>query len=123
MPSVLTDAPFTKTTLTYSVATGEWETDENGNQVPKTTSGTLSVIFAPYRFDQLRFRPGADPQVVPGRGELIDPFAFPEGVTVGATMTCTYAGRDWNLKLTNIIPNDIPDVEFGSFFTADMTPA
>lgn len=123
MPSVLIDAPFTKTTLTYSAPTGAWELDGNGNQVPKVTTGTLSAVFAPYRFDQLRVLPGADAQVVAGRGELVDPLTFPAGVGVGSVLTLTWAGRDCELVITNVIPNDIPSVDFGSYFAGDIRPA
>jgi hypothetical protein len=122
MPSVLADAPFTTVTLTYSAPTGEWTVDGNGNAIPAVTTGTLEALFAPYRFDQLRLLPGADAQVVAGRGELVDPMTFPEGVGVGSVLTLEWAGRDCELVITNVIPNDIPSVDFGTYFAGDIRP-
>ena len=122
MASVLEAAPFTQTTLTYNAPTGAWTTDENGNQVPATTTGTLKALFAPFTTDQLRVLPGADAQVVAGRGELVDPLVFPDGVGVGSVLSLEWAGRDCELVITNVIPNDIPSVEFGTYFAGDIKP-
>ncbi len=121
MPSVLTSAPFTKTTLTYTVQGAKTGVDANGNPTFATTTGTLTVLFAPYRFDQLRVQPGSDPKVIAGRGELIDPLTFPTGVGIGSRLTCTFNGYDCELVITNIIPNDLASVvDFGSYFAADL---
>lgn len=121
MPSLLAGAPFVQTTLTARVpVSGQWETDANGNDAPKTTQITLKALFAPYRFDQLRFRPGADPKIVAGRGELIDPLTFPSGVGVGSRLSLTWAGQTGELLITNIIPNDLAGIEFGTYFAGDI---
>lgn len=120
MPSLLADAPFAQTTLTYTVEGMAGPPDEYGNPTYTTTSGTVKALFAPYRFDQLRFRPGSDPKVIAGRGELIAPLTFPAGVGIGSVLTCTFAGRSCSLTITNIIPNDLVGVDFGAYFAGDM---
>jgi len=120
MPSLLADAPFGQLTLTYEAPDGSTSTDAYGNPVPGTTSGTVNVLFAPYKFDQLRPQPGADPKVIGGRGELVNPLSFPAGIGVGSELLCTFAGEACTLKITSIIPNDLPSVAFGDFFQADL---
>ena len=120
MASLLANTPFEQTTLTYSAPDGSTSTDAYGNPVPGTTSGTVKVLFAPYKFDQLRPQPGADPKVIGGRGELVNPLSFPAGIGVGSELLCTFAGEACTLKITSIIPNDLPSVAFGDFFQADL---
>lgn len=123
MPSVLTDAPFAKTTLTYSVPTGAWTTDGNGNQIPATSSGTLTAFVSVDRARQLRQQPGADPRLTPITIELDNPLALPVGVTLGSVLTFTWDGAAVQAVITSVSPNDIPGVDFGTVIRADMTPA
>lgn len=121
MASLLADTPFERTTFTYTVVSGApTGTDAWGNPVYATTTGTLDVIFAPYRFDQLRMVPGSDPKIIAGRGELVAPLTFPAGVGIGSVLTCTYAGQSCEATITTVIPNDLQGVAFGTFFTADL---
>lgn len=120
MASLLANAPFEQTTLTYQAPDGTTTTDAYGNPVPGSTSGTLKALLAPFKADQLQRLEGADVTTIRVRGELIDPLAFPSGVGVGSQLTLTYAGKSWTLTLTSIIPNDLPGVAFGSYFEGDM---
>lgn len=120
MPSLLVDAPFEQLTLTYQTE-GTPGTDGYGNPIINPgTPGTLTVLFVPYRFDQLRPMEGSDPKVIAGRGELIDPLTFPAGVGIGTKLTCTFAGYSCELTITNLIPNDLVGVDFGTYFAADL---
>lgn len=120
--SLLVDAPFTRTTLTYQGA-GSWGTGDDGQPIlvpgaPKK----LTALIAPSRADQLRYLPGADVELVVGRGELIDPLTLPAEVAVGTVLTCTYAGRVYELTITNVIVNDLVGVDFGDYFGFTMRP-
>jgi len=119
MPSLLATAPFQQQTFTYETVTGT-TTDAFGNPVPVTTTGTITCLFAPYRFDQLRPQPGADPKVIAGRGELIDPLAFPDGVGIGSRLTGVWDGQAVTATITNVIPNDLVGVDIGTYFAADL---
>lgn len=121
MPSVLTDAPFTKTTLTYTVQTvTPGAADAFGNPTFTTTTGTLSAFLSPNKTAALQRLPGSDVNMVPVKGELDDPLTFPAGVGVGSVLTLTYAGKASTLTLTLVMPNDLVGVDFGSFFQGDM---
>jgi hypothetical protein len=120
MPSVLTAAPFTKTTLTYSVLGAPGAADAFGNPTFVTTTGTVVAFIAPNKTAALQRLPGADENVVPIKGELDDPLVFPAGVGVGSRLTLTYAGRASVLTLTLVAPNDLVGVSFGTFFQGDL---
>ena len=121
--SILADAPFEQTTFGY-VSPGGTGTDEYGQPIDLPgIPGSLLASFAPFKRDQVRFVEGADPNVIEGRGELLDPTDFPTFITLGSDLTCTYAGRSWTAKLTSIIPNDLPTVSLGAYFEATLTPA
>lgn len=122
MTSVMADAPFEKVTLTYSVRGAESGRDALGNPTHSVSTGTLSALFAPYRFDQLRIQPGADPHLIAGRGELVSPLTFPHGVGIGSTLSCTYNGVPCEVTIKTIIANDLIGVAFGAYFTADLRP-
>lgn len=120
MTSLMANTPFARTTFTFSVEGAQTGTDADGNPVFGSTTGTLSAIFAPYRFDQLRIQPGSDPKVIAGRGELVSPLTFPAGVGIGSVLTCEFGGQKCEATLTTVIPNDLPGFGFGTFFTADL---
>lgn len=120
MPSVLTGAPFQKTTLTYSIQGAVTGTDQFGNPVFGTTTGTLSVFLAPSKSAALQRLPGADVNQVAVVGELDDPLTFPAGVGVGSVLTLTYAGKASELTLTLVVPNDLVGVDFGTYFQGDL---
>lgn len=120
MASVLTNAPFTKTTLTYTVQGTVGAADAFGNPTFTTTTGTVSAFLSPNKVAALQRLPGADVNIVPVKGELDSPLAFPAGVGVGSVLTLTYAGKASTLTLTLVMPNDLEGVDFGSFFQGDM---
>ena len=121
MPSVLTAAPFTKYTLTYTVqSTTPGAVDEFGNPTFTTTTGTLSAFLSPDKSAALQRLPGADVNAVQVKGELDDPLTFPAGVGVGSVLTVTYAGKASTLTLTLVMPNDLTGVDFGTFFLGDL---
>jgi hypothetical protein len=120
MPSVLTNAPFTKTTLTYSVQGVAGAPDAFGNPTFVTTTGTLVAFVSPSKTAALQRLPGADVNAVPMRGELDDPLTFPAGVGVGSVLTLTYAGKPSTLTLTLVMPNDLVGVAFGTYFQGDL---
>ena len=120
MPSVLTNAPFVKTTLTYSVQGAATGVDAFGNPVFGTTTGTLSAFVAPSKSAALQRLPGADVNQVAVVGELDDPLTFPAGVGVGSVLTLTYAGKASQLTLTLVMPNDLVGVDFGTYFQGDL---
>lgn len=120
MTSVMAGTPFTQTAMTYSIEGSQVGTDADGNPVFGSATGTLMVLFAPYRFDQLRLQPGSDPKVIAGRGELVSPLTFPPGVGIGSKLSCLFAGYTCEVTITNIIPNDLPIVPFGTYFAADL---
>lgn len=118
--SVLTSTPLKRYTLSYTLEGEQTGTDENGNPVFGSTAGELTALLAPYKFDQLQPQPGADPKVTSGRGELLEPLQFPEGLGVGSEFACEYAGRAGILKVTSITENDLPGVAFGAYFQFDL---
>ena len=121
MPSVLTSAPFTKYTLTYTVQrTTPGAVDEFGNPTFTTTTGTLVAFLSPDKSAALQRLPGADVNAVQVKGELDDPLTFPAGVGVGSVLTVTYAGKASTLTLTLVMPNDLEGVDFGTFFLGDL---
>lgn len=120
MPSVLTDAPFAKTTLTYTVQGAASGTDAFGNPTFTTTTGTLSVFLAPSKSAALQRLPGADVNAMTVVGELDDPLTFPAGVSVGSVLDVTYAGLPSKLTLTLVMPNDLVGVDFGTYFQGDL---
>jgi hypothetical protein len=120
MPSVLTDAPFVKTTLTYTLQGAAGSPDAFGNPTYATSTGTVSAFVSAAKIDALQRLEGADAQIVRAQGELDNPLTFPAGVGVGSVLTLTYAGRACTLTLTNVIPNDIVGVRFGTFFQGDL---
>lgn len=123
MPSVLTDAPFEKTTLTYTVQGAQSGTDANGNPTFATTTGTMSAFVSPDRARQLRQAPGVDSQLIPVTVELDDPLTLPTGVGLGSVLTLTWAGRASKLRITSVSPNDLTGVDFGTFLLGEITPA
>ena len=120
MPSVLTAAPFTKYTLTYTVQGAADTVDEFGNPTFTTTTGTVSAFLSPDKTTALQRLPGADVNAVQVKGELDDPLTFPAGVGVGSVLTVTYAGKASTLTLTLVMPNDLTGVDFGTFFLGDL---
>jgi hypothetical protein len=121
MSSVLTAAPFTKTTLSYTVqGTTPGAVDEYGNPTFTTTTGTVSAFVSPDKRSALERLPGADVNATTLKGELDDPLTFPAGVGVGSILTLTYAGKASTLTLTAVIPNDLVGVAFGTFFIGDL---
>jgi hypothetical protein len=125
MASVLTDAPFTKFTLTYTAQTvTPGAADAFGNPTFTTTTGTVSAFLAPIvargGIGGLVRLPGADVNIVPVKGELDSPLTFPAGVGVGSVLTLTYAGKASTLTLTLVAPNDLVGVDFGTFFLGDL---
>ena len=122
--SVIADAPFTHTTLTYSAPGVEpGAPDEWGNPTFPPTTGTVRAIVAPDRAAQLRRLEGADQTLVMVRGELVDPLVFPANVGVGSVLTLTWAGQAMRLTLTGVTPNDIVGVNFGAAFAGEMIPS
>ena len=121
MPSVLTGAPFTKYTLTYTVQSATpGAVDEFGNPTFTTTTGTIVAFLAPDKSAALQRLAGSDVNAVTIRGELDDPLTLPAGVGVGSVLTVTYAGKASTLTLTLVMPNDLEGVDFGSFFLGDL---
>lgn len=120
MPSVLTDAPFTKTTLTYTVQGVAGPVDEFGNPTFTTTTGTVVAFVTPDKSAALQRLPGSDVNATTMRGELDDPLTFPAGVGVGSVLTLSYAGKASTLTLTLVMPNDLEGVAFGTFFLGDL---
>lgn len=122
--SILADAPFEQVTFSFNDPSGgSWEQDEWGQDVwVPGGRGELVTQFAPFKRTQIEFQPGANPELVEGRGELITPLDFPESVRVGSVLQCEYAGSSWDARLTVIIPNDLIGVNFGAYFEATLTP-
>ena len=120
MASVLTDAPFAKTTLTYTVLGAPGAADAFGNPTFTTTTGTLSAFVSPAKAPALQRLPGADVNATTVVGELDDPLTFPAGVGVGSVLTLTYAGKASTLTLTLVMPNDLVGVAFGAYFQGDL---
>lgn len=123
--SILADAPFNdRYTVTYELESdAQTGTDSaTGNPTFTPSSSTLLLSFAPYRFDSLRMQEGADAELVKGRGELINPLTFPTGIKTGSEFAMTYLGVAGILKITNIIPNDLP-VDFGDAYQGEWRPS
>lgn len=121
--SVIADAPFVQHELVFTKS-GGWGTDPDGQPIilPGETE-TLKATFSPFKRTQVVRAEGADPQLIEGRGELIEPLDFPEGVGRGSTLDCQYAGGYWKALITNIVENDLVNVDFGAYFEATLTPA
>ena len=122
--SILADAPFEQVTFAFNDPSGgHWEVDEWGQDVwVPGGRGELVTQFAPFKRTQIEFQPGANPEVVEGKGELITPLDFPASVRVDSVLQCTFNGRLWDARITNIIPNDLIGVNFGAYFEATLTP-
>jgi|SRR5690625_945434 len=121
--SILADAPFERTTFTApgTPTVGE---DEWGNPIEVPGSPVeLVALFAPFKRTQIEFQPGADVSSVEGRGDLLEPLEFPASVRVGSTLSCEYGGKSWSARVTNLIPNDLIGVNFGTYFEVTLSPA
>lgn len=120
--SVLATAPFVQTQLKATLPGSGWTVDPvTGNPIPAPgQTVTLMAFVAPYRFDQLRLLPGADTELIRGRGELVAPLEFPTGIGVGSVLKLTYAGQAYDLTITTLIENDLPVVAFGTYFGFTM---
>lgn len=124
MPSVIADAPFVHTTLTYSApGTEPGAPDEWGNPTWPPIMGTLKAIVVPDRAAQLRRLGGADQALIMVKGELVDPLVFPANVGIGSVLTLSWAGQSMQLTLTGVTPNDIIGVRFGTAFVGEMIPS
>jgi hypothetical protein len=117
--SVFKDAPFAEHTLTYQVGGAQTGTDEYGNPVFGSSTGTLKVLMAPDHQAQLQRQPGADARLIVMKGELKAPLAFPAGVGLGTVFSVSYAGKPGKLTLTAIKENDLIGVPFGAGFSGD----
>lgn len=111
MASVLSAAPFVKHQLSYRAPTAT---------AGVYTTGTVTAFVSPYRFDHFRNLPGADTELIRGRGELVSPLSFPAGVGVGSELTLTYSGQAYVLTILTIIENDLVGVPFGAYFGFTM---
>ena len=120
MPSVLTGAPFVKTTLTYTTQAAVTGVDSLGNPTFSTSTGTLVAFVTPSKAAALQRLPGADVNVVAMKGELDDPLVFPASIGVGSVLSLTYAGQASELTLTLVMPNDVIGVAFGTYFQGDL---
>lgn len=121
--SILADAPFEQVTFTWHQPGSGMVEDPWGNPIPDPgTEVQLKAHFAPWKLPQLQLVPGADQVVVEGRGDLVEPLTFPEGVTKGADLRVTFAGRSWVARLDTIIPNDLIGVNFGTYFECTLRP-
>jgi hypothetical protein len=120
VPSVLTGAPFVKTTLTYTIQVVATGVDSLGNPTFSTSTGTLVAFVTPSKAAALQRLPGADVNVVVMKGELDDPLVFPASIGVGSVLSLTYAGQASELTLTLVTPNDLIGVEFGTYFQGDL---
>ena len=125
MPSVLTGAPFVKTTLTYTTQAAVTGVDSLGNPTFSTSTGTLVAFVGAIRTTSiggvmLQRLPGADVNVVAMKGELDDPLVFPASIGVGSVLSLTYAGQASELTLTLVMPNDLIGVAFGTYLQGDL---
>ena len=121
--SILADAPFEQVTFTWHQPGSGMVEDPWGNPIPDPgTEVEFRALFAPWKRPQLQLQPGADRVVVEGRGDLVEPLVFPEGVTKGTDLRVNYAGRSWVARLDTIIPNDLVGVNFGAYFECTLTP-
>jgi len=109
--SLLATAPFRKHQLAYEAPAA----DPNN-----PARGTVTAFVSPYRFDHFRNLPGADTELIRGRGELVSPLSFPAGVGVGSELTLTYSGQAYVLTILTIIENDLVGVPFGAYFGFTM---
>lgn len=117
--SVIAEAPFSHTVLEFdseqSYQIGE---DDFGNPVYGSRTVELNALVAPYKLDHLRRAEGADPKVIPLRGELVEPLTS-EHLKLGTTCRFSYNGQDGTLTITNVILNDVIGVNFGTYFAGD----
>lgn len=120
--SVFADAPFAQHVLTCKVPTGEWGEDDRGNPVPIDGEVQVTASVAPFKATQLQRQPGADAKLSTVRGSLIEPLTFPAGVAVGSVLTLDWLGKPHKLTITNLIPNALPKVRFGTYFEGELTP-
>lgn len=127
MASVLADAPFDQFDLVYTLESETQEgEDDFGNPVfvaAAPEKKTLRALVAPFKFDALRYqRDASEKNLIPMRGELIEPLEFPSEIKIGSKLELEYAGQAGILTITSIIKNDIP-VAFGDFFKGDWLPS
>lgn len=121
--SILADAPFKQHELVFTKS-GGWGTDPDGQPIILPGDPEiLTATFSPFKRTQVVRAEGADPHLIEGRGELMEPLDFPPGVGRGSTLACQYAGSHWSAFITNIVENDLVGVDFGAYFEATLTPA
>lgn len=122
MSSVLTDAPFRKTTLVAQLEGAQTGTDTNGNPTFATSTANLVGFVAPDKTAQLVRRDGADPHMTPVKVELDSPLVPPAGVGVGSVLLLDFQGRPSRMRVTGVIEPDIIGVAFGTLLLGEVTP-
>jgi hypothetical protein len=99
-------------------------TNAYGDVVPNETTGSLVLSFKPYAFGSLRYRQGADMEVVPGRFRCLDPALLPTGLGVGSVMDVTWNGQAGQITVTNVIRKSLAvlDEGLGQEFLGEWRP-
>lgn len=112
---------FTEFTLSYQVETSTWTTDANGNPIPAMDTETLIINFEPVKAPQIQLMEGADPKVVRGRGNCVDPVSMPLEVGPGTELAMTWAGRSGKLRILQVSadPLAVLDEVLGQEFIAE----
>jgi hypothetical protein len=119
--SVVASAPFKQTTLEFRTeGTFPDGVDDYGNPKFKQSPPTkLTALIAPYKFDMLRRQPGADPKLIPCKGELVDPLES-SLLQIGAECRLEFQGSPATLKISNVIQNDVIGVPLGDAFQGEI---
>lgn len=122
--SLLFDAPFTHTVLSYKVQsdTPTGHDPVTGNPIFGTTTKDVKALVAPFKSTQLQRAPGADPKMLLMKGELLEPLTFPDGKGIGSSFDMTYSGKAGKLMVTNVIENDLLVADFGAYLEGSWLP-
>lgn len=97
--------------------------DENGNII--YAKGELVVVTGLVSVPRLggqglQQNLGADKPKLLVNIELLEPTAPPEGLRLGTTIHCQYAGTNYKGLVTEILENDLEVVNFGAVISAEL---
>ena len=115
---------FEEVTLTYEVQGEASGTDDYGNPVFGATTHTLQAVLEVTNSRALTERFGADALTLVFDGTLTKPAVMPNDVKPGASFALTWRGQEGTLKLEQVRPRKLRDVDeaLGQRFFATFRP-
>lgn len=122
---------FRQFTCTYSAPTGSWALDPvtgkptldvDGNPIPATATRSLLITFEAFTNPELVLMPGADMQVLRGKGACVNPAVLPTTLQPGSELNMTWASRNGILRLLQISLDPLEELDpiLGQAFIAEF---